>query len=235
VNCVRRAVVRTRFLARDMGSGGVREYAPGEDVRRIDWRASARSGSVQIRERDRSVSLTWGAIVDTSPSMRAGRDRSLGEAAGEIAQFWRACGKPGDRWIDVDPGGRCTLFRALDRALCILPAHSALLVAGDFFDLPQVPGALLRALARRLDCTALVARDPWCDTFPLAGFLALVDLETGEARRFFIGARERLRFQNEARLRERELLARLREAGWRAGSFSEEDGGRALLRAFGVS
>lgn len=233
MNCVRRAVLRT-CLHRERGSGGLRPYQPDEEARAIDWPATARKGPLQIRERGH-VTLAWGAVLDASPSMRAGRVRSLIEAAQEATSFWRACAVPGDRWIDVDPGGRSGLLHGLDRALRVLPAHSALLVTGDCFDLPEVPSALLHALARRLDCTALVARDPWRDHLPLAGFVAVTDLETGSARRFFIGARERLRFQYAAAERERAVLARLREAGWRAGTFSEADGGRAVLRAFGAA
>ncbi len=234
MNCVRGAVLRRPFVAKELG-GALRAYEPGEEARALDWPASARKGSPQIRERAGHITLAWGAIADASRSMSAGRDRSLGDAAQEAAHFWRACGGPGDRWIDVDPEGRCGLLRGLDRARCILPAHSALLVAGDFSDLPQVPDALLRVVARRVDCTALVASDPWRDNLPLAGFVAIADLETGEVRRFFIGARERMRFQCAARARERAVLAQLRHAGWRAATFSEENGGRAVLRAFGAA
>jgi len=233
VNPVRRAVLRT-CLCKERASGGLRPYQPGEEARAIDWRATARKGSLHLRDRGH-VTVAWGAVLDASPSMRAGRIRSLIEAAKEAAAFWRACALSGDRWIDVDPGRRFGLLHGLDRALRLLPAHSALLVAGDCFELPAVPGALLHALARRFDCTALVARDPWRDDLPLAGFVAVTDLETRDARRFFIGARERRRFQLAAGERERAVLSRLRQAGWRAGTFSEADGGRAVLRAFGAA
>ncbi len=210
----------------------MRAYEPAQEARAIDWRASAREGSLHIRERSGEVTLAWGTVVDASLSMRAGRNRSLGEAAQEAAHVWRGCLAPGDRWIDVDPAGRCGLSRGLDRALRVLPAHSALLVVGDFLDLPDVSGALLRTVARRLDCTGLVAGDPWREDFPLAGFVVIADLETGAARRFFVGARERARLQSEAGVRQRAILARLSGAGWRAGTFSEGDGGRALFRAF---
>ena len=234
MNCVRRAVLRTPLLCKDSGGGGPRAYEPGVEVRAIDWRASARKGSLQIRERAH-VTLAWGAILDTSRSMAAGRNRRLGEAAQESVDFWRRCRVAGDRWIEVAPGRYRGLRHGLDSALHVLPGHSALLAAGDFFDLPAVPDALLRAVALRLDCTALVARDPWRDGLPLAGFVAVADLETGEVRRFFIGARERMRFQREAGAREHMVLARLHQAGWRAATFSENDGGDAVLRAFGAA
>jgi len=127
------------------------------------------------------------------------------------------------------PGG---LLGCLARALHRLPGHSARLVISDFCDLPEVPDALLRAVARGLDSTALVARDPWRKAFPLAGFVTIADLETGAVRKFFIGASERLRFERLAGERERSVLTRLTKAGWRAATFDENDGGRAVLRAF---
>ncbi len=234
MNPVRRAVLRTLFLSKERcGGGRLRPYGPGEDVRAVDWSATARKGSLHVREPDR-VTLAWAALADASPSMNAGRYRRLSETAQEAVRFWRGCAAPADRWIELDTGGHGQLLHGLARAMRVLPSHCALLVAGDFFDLPAVPDALLRAVARRMDCTALVARDPWRDDLPLAGFVAVGDLETGNVRRFFIGARERMRFSGETAARERGVLARLRRAGWRAGTFSENEGGGAVLRAFGA-
>ncbi|HEX5275301.1 MAG TPA: DUF58 domain-containing protein [Candidatus Rubrimentiphilum sp.] len=212
----------------------MRAYAPGEEIRAIDWRASARKGSLLVRERGH-VPLAWGALLDTSASMRAGRNRSLQEAAQEAVDAWRRCAAAGDRWIDVASENDYGLMHGLDRAQRVMPAHGALLVAGDFFELAEIHEGLLRVVARRLDCTALVARDPWRDGLALAGFVTVADLETRDVRRFFIGARSQMRFQREAGERERAALARLRRAGWRAGTFTEDDGGRALLRAFGAA
>lgn len=166
--------------------------------------------------------------------MTAGRRRSLHDAAGEAAAFWRACAKRNDRWIDIGPGACEGLDVSLDRALRDLPAHTALLVVGDFFDLSEVPVSLLRAAGRRFDCTALVARDPWRDDLPLSGFVAIADLETGLARRFFIGRRERARFSYSVHARENLVAALLRGAGWRVGTLEEEDGSRAIRYAFGA-
>jgi uncharacterized protein (DUF58 family) len=61
-----------------LGSGSdpaeARGYEPGDDVRRIDWSATARIGQVQVRdaisERDLCITL----VLDCSPSMRFGTD-----------------------------------------------------------------------------------------------------------------------------------------------------------------
>jgi uncharacterized protein (DUF58 family) len=232
---VRQVILRRRVRSENRRGGGVREYRAGEEARSIHWRASASTGSIQIFERERDPSLTWAAIVDASLSMEAGRKRSLSAAASEAAAFWRACAAPGDRWVDVDSAGRFGFAAALERALRVLPANGTLLAASDFFDLPQVPAALLRSAARCFDCTALVARDPWREDLPLAGFVCVADLETRVTRKIFVGSRERRNFIRRAYARERNALAAFRRSGWRAGLFDESDGARAVMRTFGAA
>lgn len=51
-----------------------RTYRAGDDVRRIDWSATARAGEIQVRDTlaDRGLRLTL--VVDCSPSMQFGTD-----------------------------------------------------------------------------------------------------------------------------------------------------------------
>lgn len=235
MNGIRQTILRRRPFPEDFGGGSLREYRPGEDARAIDWRASARRGSIQLRDRERAAELTWAAIVDGSGSMQAGRRRSLYRSAVEAAAFWRACAESSDRWADLDPAGSLDLAGSLEHALRILPANSALLAAGDCFELPSVPFGMLRAAAQRLDCTALIARDPWLYNLPLAGSVTVADLETRETRRFFIGSRERSNFARATRGRENAAIALFREAGWRAALFDEDTGAHALFQAFGTA
>lgn len=62
----------TAFRGRGMEFAEVRPYAPGDDVRHIDWRVTARSGHTVTKlfreERERPVSL----IVDQTASMQFG-------------------------------------------------------------------------------------------------------------------------------------------------------------------
>src|SRR5580692_9234279 len=98
---IRDALLRARRRPRHIAAGSptvyrgdgyefveLRAYVPGDDVRRIDWAATARSGDLQTRVVLEDVALTLAAIVDTSPSMRVGRTRPVLEAGREALQAW---------------------------------------------------------------------------------------------------------------------------------------------------
>jgi uncharacterized protein (DUF58 family) len=50
----------------------IREWEPGDDVRRIDWNVTARSNIVQVRVDVAERALTSWVVLDVSPSMRFG-------------------------------------------------------------------------------------------------------------------------------------------------------------------
>jgi uncharacterized protein (DUF58 family) len=50
----------------------IREWEPGDDVRRIDWNATARTNEVQVRVDVAERALTSWVVLDVSPSMRFG-------------------------------------------------------------------------------------------------------------------------------------------------------------------
>jgi len=64
----------------------VREWEPGDDVRRIDWNATARSTNVQVRVDVAERALTSWVVLDVSPSMRFGTaDRRKWDVAEGVA------------------------------------------------------------------------------------------------------------------------------------------------------
>src|SRR5688500_3469058 len=78
------------FRSNLLGTGSelamMRPYVPGDDVRRIDWNVTARTGEphvrVQLAER---VLVTW-LVLDTSPSMQFGTaDRRKADVAEGVA------------------------------------------------------------------------------------------------------------------------------------------------------
>jgi uncharacterized protein (DUF58 family) len=64
----------------------VRPYVPGDDVRRIDWNVTARTGEVHVRvQLPERVLVTW-LLLDTSPSMQFGTaDRRKADVAEGVA------------------------------------------------------------------------------------------------------------------------------------------------------
>ncbi len=264
---IREALLRARRRPRHLGAGSptiyrgdgyefveLRAYVPGDDVRRIDWAATARSGDLQTRIVLEDVALTLAAVVDASPSMRVGRRRPLLDAAREAAQTWfgAACGE--DRCIRIDASGVTprALQRGPHRALSnfadadefdaarllrtargALPRGTALLAISDWYDLDEKLERDLCDLGARFDCTALVVRDPWHDELPLAGMVRLRGAEGGFVRAY-VGKRERRAYRDAVRTREQALLRRFARANWRTGVLREENGAQSLAEAFGA-
>lgn len=238
----------------------LRAYVAGDDTRRIDWAATARAGALQTRVVLEDVALTLAAIIDDSGSMQLGRTRPLAVAAHEAMTAWYLAAAPDDRCarITVDgfvappgmrgyrsglvcanaPGGTnpFALLAAFDVARAALPRGTALLVASDFYDLDTHGDAerIIGDLGARFDCTALVARDPWFDGFPLRGFVRLRDAEDAAVKRFFIGDKEQARYRTAVRLREERLQTAFGKAGWRTGTLGETSGAHSVLAAFGL-
>lgn len=212
----------------------LREYVPGDDPRRIDWAATARSSSLQTRVVLEDVALTLAAVCDESASMRVGRSRTLARAADEAKIAWFGCAVSSDRAITVrEPNAdTATQFRA---AKAMLPRGAALLAITDGYDLTDDLGAddAIAALGDRCDCTLLLAEDPWVGGLPLRGFTRVRDAESGEVRSLFIGEREARAFERSARERRDALLDRFARRNWRAAPLREADGSASLYAAFG--
>jgi uncharacterized protein (DUF58 family) len=64
----------------------IRPYVPGDDVRKIDWNVTARTGEPHVRETlAERVLVTW-LVLDTSPSMQFGTaDRRKADVAEGVA------------------------------------------------------------------------------------------------------------------------------------------------------
>jgi uncharacterized protein (DUF58 family) len=64
----------------------IRRWEPGDDVRRIDWNATARTNEVQVRVDVAERALTSWLLLDVSPSMRFGTaDRRKWDVAEGVA------------------------------------------------------------------------------------------------------------------------------------------------------
>jgi uncharacterized protein (DUF58 family) len=77
---------RTAVIGDGTELAQIREWAPGDDVRRIDWNATARSQVVQVRVDVAERALTSWLLLDISPSMRFGTaDRRKWDVAEGVA------------------------------------------------------------------------------------------------------------------------------------------------------
>lgn len=108
-----------------MEPDGLRLYVPGDDVRALDWRVTARTGRPHVRERTSERDMEVSVLVDRSASLRAGPAPWPDEAAVEAASVLSSAAfRLGLRWgvtlfsghvvSEVPPGrGRSHLRRVL--------------------------------------------------------------------------------------------------------------------------
>jgi uncharacterized protein (DUF58 family) len=78
--------VQSRFRGRGMDFDELREYAPGDDIRAIDWNASARTGRTFVKKYREEHQLTVVFVVDMSASGALGAGEATKREQGvEIA------------------------------------------------------------------------------------------------------------------------------------------------------
>ncbi len=65
------------FYGPSLDLAEVREYQPGDEVRRIDWNVTARTGKIHIRQYREEKEVTVWLVVDLSASMQFGTRRVL--------------------------------------------------------------------------------------------------------------------------------------------------------------
>jgi len=145
---------KSRLRGRGLNFEEMRNYLPGDDVRSIDWKATARTGSPYVRvfteERDRPALL----VVDQRMSMFFGsrlnmKSVTAAEAAAIAAfRILAASDRVGgivfndDHQVDIAPRrSQRTVFALLDS----IAAMNANLNADN--PVPQSPGSLNKALA----------------------------------------------------------------------------------------
>jgi len=168
---------------RRVGSGEVfwqhRPYYPGDELRRLDWRQSAKSDKVYLRQMEWSAAQTVYLWCDLSPSMDYASTRELPTKAERAAVLLLALAnvlsRAGERVAilgDPEPpiSGRAVAERLADRLLhpasiqsaeakdavdrslpppALLPSHAHAVLIGDFFSPPESFRAMLDRFAGR--------------------------------------------------------------------------------------
>ena len=221
----------------------VRPYEPGDDVRRIEWNVTARTGQPHVRvELAERVLVTW-LVLDASASMAFGTgDRRKADVAEGVAvAVGYAATRRGNRLgtiafgteplverprqgrralletlrllRELPPGGSGSLRSALELADRVATQRSLVIVVSDFRGPLDWRPPLLR-LAGRHTVLAAEVRDPREQELADVGELRLVDPETGRQLRVDTGdSKLRARFAEAAAVERRELQSRLSSAG----------------------
>ncbi len=210
VNTVFSGEYQSVFKGQGMEFAEVREYAPGDDYRTIDWNVSARMGHPYIKKYTEERELTVLFAVDLSGSAQFGtRGRFKAEVAAEIAAvIAMAAIKNNDRvglllFTDrieqfVPPKkGRRHALRLIRDLLAFEPLGRGtdLSTALDYVGRVLSHSAIvflisdflddgfeksLKVISRRHDLVAITVADPREQALPDVGFLELYDAETDQ-------------------------------------------------------
>ncbi len=210
VNDVLAGEYHSVFKGRGMEFDEVREYAPGDDIRTIDWNVTARTGSPYVKRFVEERELTVMFLVDLSASGSFGtREKLKNEVAAELCALLAFSAiKNNDKVglivftdhieLYIPPKkGVSHVLRVIRDLLNFEPsrAHTDVAQALDFLGRVTHRRAVvflvsdfqaegyekrLRITARRHDLIAVSLTDPREAKLPAAGLIELEDAESGE-------------------------------------------------------
>jgi Protein of unknown function DUF58 len=243
-----RAFGAMRSRARGYGTdlAGARPYRPGDDVRRIDWRASARLSSARgsddfvVREHLTEEATRVILAIDRSPTMELyppelpwlRKPAAVREACAMISESALQAGcavESLDDSLDAQPDSTGVLTSLPGQARTWPPGTFVFLLS-DFLSFPP-DDVWHEALAGALDLVPVLIQDPvWEQSFPdtSGAVLPLVDPATGAVSHVRL-TREDVRArreENAARLED--ILGRFRALNLDYALVSSHDAGRVL-------
>jgi uncharacterized protein (DUF58 family) len=214
VNTLMAGQYRSVFRGSGIEFEEVREYSPGDDVKSIDWKVSARLGRPYIKRYREERELVVNLLVDMSASGAFGTGDALKrEAAAETAAILafnaiRNNDKVGailftdgvERYIPPKKGSS-HVWRLIKEIFAFSPEHTGTDIRGAVAYLGRVSrkrsvaflisdfqddGYLreIRTLSGRHEMIGILLSDPGEFRLPEAGILSLRDPETGESALF---------------------------------------------------
>ncbi len=220
-----------------------RSYAPGDDVRHLDWRALARTDTLYVRQYREEILPRVDLLIDGSGSMAVEDEKAqltvdlaeLLAGAAVAGGFQVAVVVLGDRPDRLEADrlraagiafeARSPLTASLREAGALLRPGSLRVLVSDFLS-PHAPQDLVRGLARSSGGLGLLQVLGRADLEPPQdAALRLTDAESGEALDLMLDGRARTRYLE----RLEKLVAGLRSECLRAGaSFVQLDAGVPL-------
>ena len=202
---------RSKALGTSVEFSDFREYAPGDDLRRLDWNAYARFDRLFLKlfmeEQETQVNI----LADASASMafhgkwefaqslaqlfaylalRGGDRVTVYALGGEIRRSESLSGRQGymraaEFLESVAPAGELRLCEALQRTPLRQGRGVSLLIT-DLMSPDGYEKALMSLQYRRQEATLVHVLSPWEMQPELEGMARLIDSETGEERDMLI-------------------------------------------------
>lgn len=198
------------WRSRRHGAGGLfadhREYAPGDDLRYVDWNVYARLGDLVVKRFEAEEAFELVLCVDRSGSMQGTKARAARRLAAALGYVTLAHAdlvqvawmpSPSARPFTTHRGARAghalleeftqtpdqgTTDHGQDvaRVLAAHRRHGMAVVVSDFYDPADAVASLSRLRARGMDVVALHVLDVADIELPLGEALWAVDQETGQ-------------------------------------------------------
>ncbi len=184
-----------------------RPYQPGDSVKSIDWRVTARLGKVYIKEFEATKQLPMYLLLDTSASMTVSSvSRSKYSLAVHLAGGLAFAGLDrvspvgligtGDRALRIEPSlsrtrilqwmhqlrryridENTTLAERLRELSATLPNRALVIILSDLHDPEALPA--LKLMGQRHDCAVIQLQDPAEASLTGSGFFRGREAETG--------------------------------------------------------
>lgn len=197
--------------SRRIGAGGEfadhRTYAPGDDLRYVDWNVYFRHGDLVVKRFEAVETVDVLLLVDRSPSMDGPKHtaaRRLAAALSHVAIRRRDTLAAG--WLPArDEGARIDLVRSparleallddfatapssgttnhardVERAVASVKRRGPAILVSDFFDPAGATAGLSRLVHHRFEVSAVHVVDPADAALPVGESIRAADRETGE-------------------------------------------------------